>query len=633
MTLLLLLCLGILGVTFSQQNSQEEAICRPFLTSRMTSPLVPNLRRNLTIDEDGEFACELVLQDLQLPMQIRATIHEGLGWLAIRHCQMGLLRQSTVTRHFGILADIAPSQINFALKAGTFLLDPVVADAEKAKKYLHNAVYGEASQDSTKTAEQAYIARNLYAKALGRLQEYKLAQIELERLLTEYPYDFEALAALQQHAPSADQTAKFISTLATYETIAELGTSNYAGFIPPLFGNTVETDTTGEVKAAAVEESTDAWQPQIFTRLLSAEEFADFTQRREPFIMRLGSAKLLSQALEWNTQAWRGEAGKVYLKEKVGSEDDSVLVEARPNPAALAGEGEGESLNKGNENFGFGLHTYRKFMPFTDLLQNDFLNAAGNESVYLNIQQPSPTVYRPPLHRLQEDIPLPAMLSPIQGNLTEVNLWMGYARNQDAQSKLHMDATDNLYVVLEGSKHFAIASPADALQARTVAPTYAVSPDGLSFQFNVRKFAAYARHIAAQRAASAVNTTSSTTTSTTTATELGLAEHPLLNPPSIQRHLIEQEIEYEVSNLHFSTLDATTVTADTVSPRFTHFDLQEGDALYLPTGWFHQVTSRQGRHMAINYWWRALNWRDAVEFEREQSQSLYDKLLGLHTGI
>lgn len=29
------------------------------------------------IKQDGEFACELVLQDNELPLQIRLTIHEG----------------------------------------------------------------------------------------------------------------------------------------------------------------------------------------------------------------------------------------------------------------------------------------------------------------------------------------------------------------------------------------------------------------------------------------------------------------------------------------------------------------------------------------------------------------------------
>ena len=73
----------------SQRNEREEKICQPFLTSKYTSPLIANLTRNLRTDEDGEFSCELVLQDRFLPAQIRFTIHEGLYMLAIRHIAIG----------------------------------------------------------------------------------------------------------------------------------------------------------------------------------------------------------------------------------------------------------------------------------------------------------------------------------------------------------------------------------------------------------------------------------------------------------------------------------------------------------------------------------------------------------------
>lgn len=63
--------------SLAQRNAEAEAICQPFLTSPATSPLIVGLSRDLRVDEDGEFACELVLQDKYLPAQIRVTIHEG----------------------------------------------------------------------------------------------------------------------------------------------------------------------------------------------------------------------------------------------------------------------------------------------------------------------------------------------------------------------------------------------------------------------------------------------------------------------------------------------------------------------------------------------------------------------------
>lgn len=76
--ILTVLCIFITSYSESTRNAAEEAICQPFLTSYATSPLNARVQRNLTVDEDGEFSCLLVLQDVNLPMQIRVTIHEGL---------------------------------------------------------------------------------------------------------------------------------------------------------------------------------------------------------------------------------------------------------------------------------------------------------------------------------------------------------------------------------------------------------------------------------------------------------------------------------------------------------------------------------------------------------------------------
>lgn len=93
------LCRNVALVS-GQRNAEAEGMCQPFLTSNVSSPLIPDLRRNLKIDEDGEYFCELVLQDRfvvlltpalmsshavyltilvvrELPGQVRVTIHEG----------------------------------------------------------------------------------------------------------------------------------------------------------------------------------------------------------------------------------------------------------------------------------------------------------------------------------------------------------------------------------------------------------------------------------------------------------------------------------------------------------------------------------------------------------------------------
>eukprot|EP01032_Pedospumella_encystans_P023966 gene23966-27119_t len=609
---LLLLLLAVSGV-WCKKNVKEEAICQPFLTSRATSPLIPTLRRNVTYDEDGEFACELVLQDEDLPVQIRATIHEGLGWLAIRHVQMGLVRQSVVARHFSLLSELSSSNFDFAYKAGMFYLEPSVSHTEKALKYLERALKN--APTSKATAEQLHNLRHLYVKALRRVQRHDEAENELRNLLADFPYDFETQAILKHNsAHNAENNIDFDFLDRLYADIQAHADSEYAGFRP-----------------ACADEAT-AWHPTVYSRILSETEFAEHVNHREPFIVRLGSAKELNTALGWNIQAWKGEAGKIYLRQAVG-EEELVLVESRAHKASTP--------SSGGDNFGFGLSVHRKMLSFDHVLANDFTNEYKNESLYINIQEPptSGEVYRTPLHLLKQDIPPPSMLNPVWSNITEVNLWMGIARDRDAQSNMHLDATDNLYVMLEGQKHFSVISPADALKVRTLSPTYAVSPDGMSFQFNMLKFREYARAKAREAAMASqtsidltgesaplrANGTRLESSSVTTSTSS--AKCAALDNVAFQTKLLNNEVEYDVSNFHFSALPASAYPEVNCGSGPNNFDLLEGDMLYLPTGWLHQVTSKQGRHMAVNYWWRALNWRDAVQYEREKSEALYDKLL------
>jgi len=134
---LFLLCLATyLIVGQSQQNVASEGICQYLLTNKKTTPLDPANKRNLTFDEDAEFECELVLQDLQLPKQIRSTIHEGLSWLAVRHVQAGLRRHVDVVRHMDHLLHISPHHHSFAYRAGYWSVGPLLANFDTAISYL-----------------------------------------------------------------------------------------------------------------------------------------------------------------------------------------------------------------------------------------------------------------------------------------------------------------------------------------------------------------------------------------------------------------------------------------------------------------------------------------------------------------
>eukprot|EP01037_Dinobryon_pediforme_P025355 gene25355-27472_t len=132
---------------------------------------------------------------------------------------------------------------------------------------------------------------------------------------------------------------------------------------------------------------------------------------------------------------------------------------------------------------------FRKETTFSSFLLTE--QAQAGQSSYLNIQQRhlSEGKYSSPLHKLRQDLsPNISFLEDNWRNVTNVNLWLGGCSSGvgqgEAASRFHFDATDNLYVVLEGQKTFHLLSPKYALETETVAPTYAVSPDGFSYQFN-----------------------------------------------------------------------------------------------------------------------------------------------------
>ncbi|TDH65654.1 hypothetical protein CCR75_005375 [Bremia lactucae] len=133
------------------------------------------------------------------------------------------------------------------------------------------------------------------------------------------------------------------------------------------------------------------------------------------------------------------------LKELMGGGDTKLAIERR-----------GDLLDK----FGKGIKVEMTFGDFLQLLE------AGNEMHYLTTQEVlndengRPEVMTSFMKKLQPDFPLrPKLL----GHLIpqNINLWMGSSKHATS-SGLHHDHHDNLYVLLRGTKHFRLYSPADA---------------------------------------------------------------------------------------------------------------------------------------------------------------------------
>uniref|UniRef100_A0A0L0NPY5 JmjC domain-containing protein n=1 Tax=Candidozyma auris TaxID=498019 RepID=A0A0L0NPY5_CANAR len=228
----------------------------------------------------------------------------------------------------------------------------------------------------------------------------------------------------------------------------------------------------------------------------------------------------------------------------------------------------------------------------------------------------------------------------------QINLWMGACSNKrkDApdlflpsieslgryvplgnSSGLHHDHADNLYVLVQGRKRFTLFSPQDAEALRTVGELQKIYPNGLiDYKTNQR-----ARFWRPMRADGAM---------------IGEWARWMIEKEDFKQYskeqlekMIENDVPFaEKSNLE-SNLDPPSFS--TVPPLLAHLSeisderhreslqnyankhfpgflnlhklevwLEPGDMLYLPTGWFHEVTSfaedsaSAGAHVALNWW-------------------------------
>ena len=314
----------------------------------------------------------------------------------------------------------------------------------------------------------------------------------------------------------------------------------------------------------------------------------------------------------------------------------TVKVEVRDGPADSYGKG-------------------RKVpMTFGELLDADSPN------LYLTTQEAANGhVLAPPLSALA-DTPHPLPLRPaLMGHLVphSINLWLGRSV-EPASSGLHHDFHDNLYVLLRGCKRFRLFSPADARNLYTAGAIARVHANGRisyrgevpttsdgrtpedvaeaamrrarrglrraerrladaeaeneacggggdvvaeaaveraeeeladAMERSVRTAQAHRRRRATAEAAAAA---------AAAAAADGDAAAPSTHlPPSFSR----------IGNLAGECGKLASPGASCSFPRLgrarmLEFELRAGEMLYLPAGWFHEVSS-SGAHCALNYWY------------------------------
>lgn len=255
------------------------------------------------------------------------------------------------------------------------------------------------------------------------------------------------------------------------------------------------------------------------------------------------------------------------------------------------------------------------------------------------------TLLQAPLTELhkKDDFPLvPELFKPLIPQ--QINLWMGAGSSKKKEapdlkkpsiaslgryvpsgnsSGLHHDHADNLYVLVQGKKRFTLFSPNDAEKLRTVGEIRKIFPNGLiDYKPNERaRFWRSMREDGAmigEWARWMIEKGDFSKYSKEELEEMIENDEPFaesgesnLDPPSFSTvppllaHLDEvtnkesREALEEFANRHFpGFLDLKKLEVW----------LNPGEMLYLPTGWFHEVTSfaedgtESGPHVALNWW-------------------------------
>ena len=270
---------------------------------------------------------------------------------------------------------------------------------------------------------------------------------------------------------------------------------------------------------------------------------------------------LLTQAFGWNTCNWESE----YLCHKAGAETVSLA---------------SQNVDSGAPVFSGTTRLRREFVRYCDYVRMIFdpefnitaptyfdagsiaERKSGASSIYQTAAATGKSIYGFPLDRMKEDIPMPAIFKEAGLKPQGVSFWMGAATpDRPGISGLHYDRLDNFHVLLRGRKEWKVFSPADAMHMEYVVPPHFVDTIGEVDQLQGYKQVEYYRYYGYN---------------TVTRFSRSVSAHG------------NREYEYDdLPNFHKATM--------------VSFTLHAGEAVYLPSGWAHDVSS-SGVHQAITYW-------------------------------
>lgn len=293
---------------------------------------------------------------------------------------------------------------------------------------------------------------------------------------------------------------------------------------------------------------------------------------------------------------------------------------------------------------------------FGEVLRRVF---SGDDTLYMTTQEAPmgpdghPEVLAPPAAQLASDFPLqPALLGSLVPQ--QVNIWMGCAP-EGSTTGLHHDLHDNLYVLIHGKKRFRLFPPSEVGNLYVHGTPVKVHPNGrivYEGSGDVLADGSDAKEVAAWRAKREAHEELAAAEAAVqrgeagAAARLAAAERALddVLEAALQDAFDDDEAmfddfeameraaagsrggpagngdsESDLDPPSFSKIDMSLPPA-ALRSRFPLFpgveaalecEVRAGQALYLPAGWFHEVTSYSGSpdmpgstaaHLALNYW-------------------------------
>lgn len=599
-----------------------ERDCLAFINNPRTDPLKDpdeNIKRDIRLDNIAEHTCETILKYVNPSMENRIKIHEALGMLSVRHVEMGYNRHANALKHFKTLAKTVPTNYMLSVRAGQWAMDWDLNNYKDSVYFLRNALYGEASNDTSTTADRidTYKVKRDLAHALGFIGKYKNASQEFLDLLSLQTDDFEAAYLLKESMKqyiltTQNKSFEFNETFQKvilesdelYNNISKFSHNKYKGYNKSFV--------------------------EVYNEVPSNDEMTDMIKLRQPIHFSVGLP--LNESLLWKVHKWNTS----YLIDKAGEE--SVLILVHPiNVQSYVGFGpdiyfkrrtlksflEGRYAKTYKETMINGIdvskmnttstsdssdsETSEPMDPYEVELEKmrkdgatifeDKKKKAARKKKELKEKMAKGLVkikefeeflgfrgassqkeiLRPPLNKLMYDLPRPTFLVPFWEDVLEGQMFLGNSRSANGTStRIKYDSLDRFYINIEGNITIDLLPPSYALHMKTISPIYYVLNNGFSLQYQ----------------------------------------------PKLRDRAGEDKTTYFYSQA--STFNDTILGP--AAGQQVSVTILPQEMIYIPAGWFFQMHLPEGQHMGVTFTWKPYEWKNTIQIEKTANATLFKKL-------